>query len=161
VTVAGSTATVPIFSVVTPQQYGAVADGVTDDSAAFVAAIAALKLQALNKPGFYGGSSKLFIPAGDYYLGTTTLDITHTLIIEGEGSGRYGPGAGGCTHLRWAHGASGIRIQFPQTSGNTTVDGTTHDGAGGVLIKHMCLEGGYVATEGDYPRPRHSQRHHR
>lgn len=137
---------------VTPQQFGAVADGSTDDSAAFVAAIAALKAYALNTggSGFYKGSPKLFVPAGHYYMGTTTIDVAHSVLIEGEGSGRYGPGAGGSTRLRWAAGANGIRVQGPNTSGNTTVDGVTHDGAGTVLLRGICLQGGYSSTEGDY-----------
>jgi hypothetical protein len=136
----------------TPQQHGAVGDGVTDDSAAFVAALAALKLYALNTGGggFYKGSPKLFIPAGHYFLNTTALDIFHTLIIEGEGSGQLGPEAFGCSRLRWAAGTDGIRIQAANTSGSTTVDGSTHDGAGGVVLRDLCLEGGFAGTEGDY-----------
>lgn len=148
----GADVTVTVSGVITPQDYGAVGDGTTNDGAAFVAAIAALKAFALNTggAGFYKGSPKLFIPAGHYYLGTTTLDINHTLTIEGEGSGRFGPGAFGCTRLRWAAGANGLRIQHPGTSGNTTVDGTAHDGAGGAVIRGLCLQGGYAGTEGDF-----------
>jgi hypothetical protein len=139
---------------VTPQMYGAEADGVTDDSAAFVAAIAYLRGLALNTGGggFYKGSPKLFVPAGHYYMGTTAIDINHTLIIEGEGSGQLGPGAGGCTRLRWAAGSNGIRVQGANTNGNTGVDTdpNTHDGAGGVVLRDLCLQGGYVATEGEY-----------
>jgi hypothetical protein len=120
--------------------------------AAFVAAIAALKAYALNTSGggFYKGSPKLFVPAGHYYLGTTTLDINHTLVIEGEGSGQFGPGAGGCTRLRWAAGSNGLRVQHPNTSGNTTVT-ADHDGAGRVVLRDLMLQGGFGGTtEGDY-----------
>ena len=139
----------PIVSVKT---YGATGDGVTDDSAAFVAAIAALKAYALNpSPGnIYTGSPKLFIPAGHYYLGTTTLDITHTLVIEGEGSGWFGPSGGGCSRLRWAANTTGIRFQSYRTSGNTTVDGADHAASGGCELNRLMLEGGYTGTEGDY-----------
>jgi hypothetical protein len=132
--------------------FGAVGDGTTNDAQAFVAAIATLKAFASNPSGagFYKGSPKLFIPAGHYYLGTTPIDVSHTLIIEGEGSGRFGPGGGGCTRLRWAAGTSGIRIQHPTTSGNLAVDSTTHDGAGGVNLKHLMIQGGYAGTEGEF-----------
>jgi hypothetical protein len=48
--------------------------------------------------------------------------------------------------------ANGLRIQGANTSGNTTVDSNpnTHDGSGGVVLRDLCLEGGYVATEGDF-----------
>jgi hypothetical protein len=145
--VVGSTATIGAF--VTPQQYGAVADGTTDDSAAFIAAIAALKAYALNAGGgAYKGSPKLFIPAGDYYLGSTTLDINHTLMIEGEGSGRAPAPGYGCTHLRWADGVCGIRIQCFNTSGTSTVDVVQHDAAGSAYLKNFSMQGGYTSTNG-------------
>lgn len=132
--------------------FGATGDGTTDDNAAFAGALAALKAFADNPSGagFYKGSPRLFIPAGHYYMGATPLDVSHTLVIEGEGSGRFGPGGGGCSRLRWAAGTSGIRIQFPTTSGNVGIDGATHDGAGGVLLKQLMIEGGYAGTEGDF-----------
>jgi hypothetical protein len=135
--------------VVTPQQFGAVANGATDDSAAFVAAIAHLKTIASNDTGIYKGSPKLFIPAGNYFLGTTTLDITHTLIIEGEGSGQAG---GNATKLRWAANATGFRIQRYDTSGSATVDGVTHYGGDATILRNMYLEGAYTnfASEGEY-----------
>ena len=150
--VSAGTITISGGAGVTPQQFGAVADGVTDDSAAFVAAIAYLKAFALNTggTGFYKGSPKLFIPAGHYYLGTTPLDINHSLIIEGEGSGFGGPEAFGCSRLRWAAGTSGIRVQSTFTSGDTTVDGVQHDGSGGAVIRQLMLQGGYTNADGDH-----------
>lgn len=131
----------------TPQMFGAVADGVTDDSAAFVAAIAFLKSIAVNAiGGDYKASPKLFIPAGHYYLGATTLDITNTLIIEGEG----GRGGAPASKLRWAAGATGIRIQHVNTSGATTVDGVTHFSGGGMSIRNVGLTGGFAGTEGEF-----------
>jgi hypothetical protein len=129
--------------------FGATADGTTDDSAAFVTAIAALKAYNLNKGTVYGGSPKLFVPAGNYYLGSTPLDINHTLMIEGEGSGRAPGSAYGCTHLRWANGVAGIRTQLFRTSGTNTVDGADHDAAGAVYLKNFSMEGGFVATNDD------------
>ncbi|MGN6589907.1 MAG: glycosyl hydrolase family 28-related protein [Sphingomicrobium sp.] len=132
--------------------FGARSDGTTDDSAAFVAAIACLKARAgnLSLNGFYKGSSRLFVPAGHYFLGTTTLDITHSLIIEGEGSGRFMTEGGGITRLRWAHGASGIRGQAYDTSGELTVDTAPHSATGGLSLSRLLLEGGYAGVEGDF-----------
>lgn len=134
---------------VTPQQFGAVGDGVTNDGAAFVAAIAYLKGVAgnLSINGFYKGSPRLFIPAGHYFLGTTTLDLTHTLVIEGEGSGRF---FGAATRLRWSAGATGIRTQRHNTSGVSTVDGTDHFGGDGLVLSRLKLEGPFAGTEGEF-----------
>src|SRR5690349_10935149 len=57
VSVTGSGADVDVSipgggNVVTPQQYGAAADGVTDDSAAFLAALAALRTSATSTAAF-------------------------------------------------------------------------------------------------------------
>jgi hypothetical protein len=140
--------------VVTPQQFaasvglGTLGLGSQDDSPAFAAAIAYLKAFALNSGGgAYKGSPKLFIPAGHYYLGTTTLDINHTLIIEGEGSGRAPAPGYGCTHLRWADGVCGIRIQCFNTSGTSTVDVVQHDAAGSAYLKDFSMEGGHTSTD--------------
>ena len=132
--------------------FGAAGDGTTNDGAAFATALACLKSQSLNTAGggFYKGSAKLFIPAGHYYLGTTSLDVGHTLIIEGEGSGQFGPGAGGCSRLRWADGTDGLRIQAANTSGALVVDGAIHAGSGGVVLRDLCLEGGFAGAEGDH-----------
>ena len=128
--------------------FGAKGDGVSDDGAAFVAGIAYLKATASVSNGNYIASSKLFVPAGHYYLGTTTLDITHTLIIEGEGVGLGGVAYS--TKLRWAAGATGIRIQRFNTSGAGTVDGTTHSGGDGTILRGLHLYGGYAGVEAEW-----------
>jgi hypothetical protein len=134
-----------VSRIVTPQLYGAVADGVTDDSAAFVAAIAALKASAINTVGNTKASGRLFVPAGYYYMGTTTLDITHTLIIEGEGTGFDGAQP---SRLRWAAGTTGIRVQRFNTSGAGTVDGP-HFGGDGTIIRGLYFQGAYSGTEAE------------
>jgi hypothetical protein len=133
---------------ITPQQYGAVGGGVTDDGPAFAAAIAALKAFALNVNGFYQSSPKLFVPAGNYYLGTTTLDITHTLVIEGEGDGLGGNSY--ASKLRWAAGTTGIRVQNYLTSGAATRDGAGHTAGGGTCLRGLHIYGGYAGVEGEY-----------
>lgn len=127
--------------------FGVVADGVTDDSPAFTAAIATSKVLAGNLTGtYYIGGPGLFIPAGKYYLATTTLDITHTLVIEGEGNGQNG---GVPTWLKWAANTTGIRPQRYNTSGDRII-GTTHNGADGTIIRGLFLQGAYTATDGLY-----------
>lgn len=136
---------------VTPEQFGAVGDGTTNDGAAFAAAIAYLKANARVDADstIYKGSQRLKLDAKHYYLGTTTLDITHTLIIEGEGSGKAG---GHATKLRWAANTTGIRVQRYNTSGASTVDGVTHHGGDGTIIRGLHLRGAFtdIASEGEY-----------
>ena len=127
--------------------FGAVGDGVTNDSAAFLAAISYLRAHALSGFGYSHGTSELRIPKGHYYLGTTTLDITTTMVITGEGTG----GAGGpATLLRWDAGASGFRVQASNTAGASGTQ--VSDGTGGVstLIRNMALLGGYTSTDGEF-----------
>lgn len=135
---------------VTPQEFGAVGDNVTDDGPAFVAAIAYLKsIRVVPDVSYGAGSGDLFVPSGEYYLGTSTLDITHTMCIRGEGTGL--PGASG-TVLRWAAGATGIRTQTYNTSGATgarTPDSDNASGSGSA-IRNMTLIGGYAGTEGEF-----------
>ena len=64
----------PVASVA---DYGAVADGVTDDLAAFQAALAALP---------EGGV--LFVPAGDYFLNGSLEIGTDGIVLRGEGADR-------------------------------------------------------------------------
>lgn len=70
------------LEIISVKDFGAVADGVTNDSAAFQA--------ALNYASTHGGG-RIYIPAGTYVLGTA-LTYTHPsnkagLTIEGDGEG--------------------------------------------------------------------------
>ena len=60
----------------TPQQFGAVGDGVTDSTAAFNAALAALAA---------AGGGKLYIPAGDYVINGTLGYTAGALLVQGDG----------------------------------------------------------------------------
>ena len=136
------------------KSFGATGDGVTDDSAAFVNALAYLKSVMVNiQPGInpiYGASGQLFVPAGKYYMGSTTLDITHTLIIEGEGGQGFGAGYGVPTMLFWDDGVTGIRAQAYNTSGASTVDAAPyHFSAGTLHLKGLYLYGGFAGTESE------------
>lgn len=133
-----------------PRWFGALLDNASDDGAAIAAAIAASKALAGNVSvnGFYKGGPAVRVPAGrTAYLGTTTLDITHSLTIEGEGSGKHG---GAASRLRWAAGATGIRTQRYNTSGVSAVDGASHFGGDGLTLRNIKLEGGFAGVEGDF-----------
>jgi hypothetical protein len=96
---------------------------------------------------YYKGSAKLLVPAGHYYLGTTTLDITHTLIIEGES----GIGGGISTLMRWADNTTGIRVQGHNTNGAAGTDPAPfHFSGAGSHIRNISLRGGFSGTEGEY-----------
>lgn len=127
---------------VTPQQFGAVGDGVTDDSAAFLAAIAYLK--SISQIPYVGwiarGAPRLFIPLGIYNLGTTTLDIDFTVIIEGEGT-LVGYGS----RLKWTGDCTGIRIQAYNTNGASGAVGSGTTGSY-TVIKSLGLFGPYEDT---------------
>ena len=127
--------------------FGAVGDGTTDDGAAFAVAVACLRAMGVNGDQFYQGSSGLFVPAGDYFLGTTTLDLNHMLAIEGEGGGQAG---GRAAPLRWGGGAAGIRVQRHNTSGADAAIPSGRIGGDGSIIRGLNLVGGYDGTEGEY-----------
>jgi hypothetical protein len=122
--------------------FGATGDGVTNDSAAFVAAIAYLKAIAANAiSSFYKASQSLFIPAGHYFMGATTLEITHQFAMIGEPSAMGQPNHSMATKMRWGLGATGIRIQRYNTSGVSTIDGVTHFGGDGLVLENLELTG--------------------
>ena len=127
--------------------FGAKGDGTTNDGPAFAMAIAFLRATGCNGDSFYQGSSKLLVPAGHYFLGTTTLDLNHTLVIEGEGSGLAG---GRATKLRWAAGATGIRVQRHNTSGAQAIIASGQNGGDGSIIRGLNLVGGHAGTEGEF-----------
>lgn len=103
-----------------------------------------------NGGGFYGGAPKLIVPAGRYDM-HDRVDFSHTGIIEGEGDGFFGPGAGGCTHFRWTGPVSGFGIQGTNTNGIDGVDVASHAGSGGMTLRAMCLEGDINGQgEGDH-----------
>lgn len=131
---------------VTPEQFGAVGDGVTDDSAAFVAAIAYLNTNAVSGRGYTKGSNRLVCFAKHYYLGSTTLDIAHSLTIEGQ-TGVDATGA--ATVLRWAANTTGIRLQRHNTEDAAAMGGTGF-GADGMILRGLWLEGAYSGIEGEY-----------
>jgi hypothetical protein len=124
--------------------FGAVGDGVTDDGLAFAEALAALGALAQTISIYAKFLPALSVPAGHYFLGTTTLDLVATTTIRGAG-GRGNQ----ASRLRWANGATGIRIQAANTAGATDIKPATHE-ASHSLIEGLKLEGGYAGTEGEF-----------
>ena len=127
--------------------FGAKGDGTTNDGPAFAAAIAYLRATGVNGDQYYQGSPKLFIPAGHYFLGTATLDLNHTLVVEGEGSGLAG---GRATKLRWSAAATGIRVQRHNTSGAEATIASGQKGGDGSIIRGLNLVGGFEGNEGEF-----------
>src|SRR4051812_21313203 len=127
--------------------FGAIGNDTADDGPAFAAALNALKSIARGGFGYSSASPGLFVPFGTYFLGTTTLDLSHTLIIEGESVGEAG---GGASVLRWAVNTTGIRVQRFNTSGASAVDSVTHQGGDASMISRLSLKGAYSGSEGEH-----------
>jgi hypothetical protein len=124
---------------------------VAASGAAFTCALTVLGLSATNSGLGYGGQGcpTLFVPAGQYYLATTTIDIAKTMRVVGEGNGQTG---GPSTVLRWADATTGIRIQAYNTTGaNGLVTGAPVTSARGdaTIIEGLYLRGGYAGTESE------------
>lgn len=121
--------------------FGAVGDDATNDGAAFQGALAYLNAvgQSADAYGYPGRSTQsLFIPAGRYFLGTNTLDVVSTLIIEGEGNGSE---AAQASVLRWSAGVTGIRIQATTTSGDSATGLSLAYSGDGSIIRNLQLYG--------------------
>lgn len=131
---------------VTPQQYLATGDGITNDGLKVVNALAALKDHAVNDDGGTKGSQPLFVPASKYYMGTTTLEITHSLLIYGHGSGQSG---GLCSLFSTAAGATCLRVQRSTTSGDRIV-GASHSGGDGTILNGLAGVGPRLMTNADF-----------
>lgn len=128
--------------------FGAKGDDVTNDGAAFVAALAFLNATS-SAGGYSNGNVGLYIPAGHYYLGTTTLDVRTTITIEGEGVGEAG---GDGTRLKWDAGATGVIVQEARTVGatGTQAQDNTKSGAASI-IRNLRLIGAYNGSnDADY-----------
>jgi hypothetical protein len=121
--------------------------GGADTSAAILNAKATLEASALAGFGYSKGTPRLYFPAGRYFMGTTTVELTHTMILEGDSSGPFG---GGGTVLEWASNTTGIRSQRYNTAGASTGGPTqAWPGGDGSLLRNLYLKGGYAGTEGE------------
>lgn len=112
--------------------FGALGDG-TDDGASFLAAIAFANSLTQNTAG--RGVPAILIPAGNYNLDDTTLELTRAVSLIGEN--RQG------TVLSWANGTTGIRVQHGNTTGASGVQADSGYRPVG-LIANMTLDGSYA-----------------
>jgi hypothetical protein len=97
---------------VTPQDFGAVGDNSTDDSAAFQAAFTA--------------GSNVYVPPGTYYLGNTALTVTN------EAFRLFGAGLG-VSVLRWNGSSGGISVSQSSAAYHTEIsDISLHQSGAGV-----------------------------
>lgn len=99
---------------VSVKDFGAVADGVTNDSAAFAAARTAAA--ALGR--------KVYAPAGHYKL-NTALTSSEDLILEGDGPGTILDFTGTVTGGSYALDANGTATQIEELSGTQNVGSMT------------------------------------
>lgn len=131
--------------------FGAKRDNATNDSAAFAGAYATLKaIKPSNQNFGYSFSlPRLYIPHGEYFLGSWTWDIDLALIVEGDMP--FSSGGGG-TALRWSPGVTGIRVQAYNTGGAGNGAETTPErpySGNGTLIRHLSLNSTFDGTEGE------------
>lgn len=131
-------------STVNVRWFGAKGDNVANDAQAFTAALAYLK--STRVPFAYGQvAGALLVPAGRYFLGSTTLDLTFGTGLIGEPGGQSA-GSGG-TILRWTSGTTGIRTQAINTTGAEGANpGWSDYSAGRVDIRDLSLDGGFNAA---------------
>lgn len=136
---------------VDPQWFGlqdslAVPGNGAANSAAVAAMLAALRARAVNIFTNYQGIEPVRFPGGYFEL-SSTIDLTDgTFIIEGVDTG--GPSGRG-TRLKFPAGVTGIRVQRFNTSGASTVDGVTHRGSDGSMIRGLSLTGAYGGVEAE------------
>lgn len=115
----------------------------TDDSAAIVASLAALKSEAIHFSGlgYSTGAGELVIPKPkkSYYIGTTTIDVTATIRMRGPGNGQAG---GMSTIFYVAPDTTAWRIQAGNTVGETgTYTPTVVEGGNGSILDGFAIVG--------------------
>lgn len=129
--------------------FGAKGDGVANDGLAFTRALSLLRMIAQQGFGYGVGCDRLYVPKGQYLLGTTTLDLSASITIEGDGNGLP---SGGASVLRWSANTTGIRVQGGGTTGAEATKPTDYV-SGTSVIRGLHLIGGYVhgtTAEGEH-----------
>lgn len=125
------------------RQAGAVGDGVSDDSQAFLDAMAFASLNANSNDNATFG---VIVPASDgaYYLGSTTLELKRTVHLVGQNAGQAG---GKACRLLWDANVTGIIVHRANTIGATTESDPTTLSASSSRIEGLSLEsaGGTIA----------------
>ena len=113
------------------KDFGAVGDGVTDDYAAFDAAIASMDT-GIDAYSNNGKGNTLYVPVGNYYL-SRTLHIRRGMVLLGASGAQGGNSA---TKLIFAAGHDGLCVDRY----NTSQDGGPGDAS---VIKSL-----YITTDG-------------
>jgi hypothetical protein len=128
----------------TVESFGAKGDGVTNDGAAFVDAIAWSFANGVNltSNGYYRAGPPIFCMGKKYFLGTTNLSIYHCFPLIGSPSLAKSDIVS-ATWLQWSDLTTGITVERYNTSAGGT-------GGDGFTMANMRLSGGYTATEGEY-----------
>jgi len=72
---------------VSVRQFGAVGDGVADDTAAFQSGLDWLAERVATAPGDAGGGGLLWVPRGDYRIADTLSVVRSNVTLAGEGGG--------------------------------------------------------------------------
>lgn len=128
------------------RQAGAVGDDTTDDSQAFIDAINGV--EDFDDGGTDKATHRVIVPAGHYYLGSTTLELKRIVHVLGASSGldnRPNP-----AKLRWDAQVTGIIVHNTDTIGATT-EATPTGGANGSVVEGLELKsgGGTIANIAD------------
>jgi len=115
--------TVPTASAVTPEQFGAVGDGVTDDSAAFAAMKAHLDTLVGGNIDYGSAVPSFTLGFKKYRMGTSKLSFSYAVQIYGQAGGEFG---GEGTTLVWDSGHADHGLEF--TGPNWWIDGVAIEG---------------------------------
>jgi hypothetical protein len=132
--------------------FGWVGDNVTDNATAAAATVAVMHaLAPVQSPSYtYGNKAcpNLLIPAGQFYLSTTTLEFLATVEVNGIGGGFLGCPA---TELRFAANTTGIRTIPADAASGATGGQVANRGytAAGSVFRNLYLRGGYAGTESE------------
>lgn len=121
--------------------FGAKGDGVTNDDAAFQAALRFVTANA-SAIAIGWGAGELRVPKsnGKYVL-TQPLEIATGITISGENATFRGASA---SILQFT-GCAGIRVQRYNTEGESAVSSPTHQAGDASIIRHLTLMGDWVS----------------
>lgn len=141
---------------VKPEWFGAVTGvagsggaNVTANNAAWTAMMTCLAALAVNATTNFSGAHTIQFGLGTYEF-SQPLDLTiGSLNIAGRGMGHLGTTVVcGATRIK-CYGSTGFRVQSTNTSGASTGDAGTHQGADQTVIRDLGLEGDFSTAEAE------------